>query len=168
MLYHSLILPHLSYGILLWGYNINRLYKLQKKVIRIIPNNTYIAHTETLCLLKLSNIYALFVLKFYYQYCHGQLLFYLQSFVFKQRMDMHQYNTRNKRALNVARVKTKVAENSLKNITPKIVYDTPEIILDKIFSHSLHGFVDYVKQYYISLYTYDCSIRNCFVCNNNL
>ena len=49
-------------------------------------------------------------------------------------MDMHQYNTRNKTALNVARVKTKVTENSLKNITPKIVNDTPEIILDKIFS----------------------------------
>ena len=172
MLYHSLILPHLSYGILLWGYNINRLHKLQKKVIRIISNNTYIAHTEpifkTLCLLKLSDIYALSILKFYYQYCHGQLPFYLQSFVFKQRMDMHQYNTRNKTALNVARVKTKVAENSLKNITPKIVNDTPEIILDKIFSHSLQGFVDFVKQYYISLYTYDCSIRNCYVCNSNL
>ena len=93
---------------------------------------------------------------------------FLSTYIFKQRMDMHQYNTRNKMALNVARVKTKVAENSLKNITPKIVNDTPEIILDKIFSHSLQDFVDYVKQYYTSLYTYDCSIRNCYVCNNNL
>ena len=83
-------------------------------------------------------------------------------------MDMHHYNTRNKTALNVARVKTKVAENSFKNITPKIVNDIPEIIIDKIFSHSLQSFVDYVKQYYISLYNYDCSIRNCYVCNNNL
>ena len=131
MLYHSIILPHLSYGILLWGYNINRLYKLQKKEIRIISNNNHIAHTEpifkNLCLLKLSDIYALSVLKFYYKYCHDQLPFYLQSFVFKQRMDMHQYNTKNKKALNATRVKTKVAENSLKNITPKILNETPKL-----------------------------------------
>ena len=125
MLYYSIIFSHLSYGILLWGYNINRLFKLQKKEIRIISNNTYIAHTEpifkTLCLLKLSDIYALSILKFYYKYCHGQLPFYLQSFVFKQRIDMHQYITRKKTALNASRVKTKVAENSLKNITPQIL-----------------------------------------------
>ena len=43
------------------------------------------------------------------------------SLVFKQRMDMHQYNMRNKTALNVARAKTKLAEYSLKNITPRLL-----------------------------------------------
>jgi hypothetical protein len=31
MLYNSLVLPHLNYGVLLWGCNVTRLEKLQKK-----------------------------------------------------------------------------------------------------------------------------------------
>ena len=36
MLYYSLIVPHLNYGILLWGYSTGRIFKLQKKALRII------------------------------------------------------------------------------------------------------------------------------------
>ena len=35
-LYNTLILPHIHYGILLWGYNLNRICILQKKAIRAI------------------------------------------------------------------------------------------------------------------------------------
>ena len=56
-LYNTLILLHLSYCILIWGSKIqtnHRLHLLQKKVVRIITNKDYIAHTEPLC--KLLNI----------------------------------------------------------------------------------------------------------------
>ena len=36
MIYNSLILPHFNYGILAWGYNCERIIKLQKKSVRII------------------------------------------------------------------------------------------------------------------------------------
>ena len=29
---------------------------------------------------------------------------------------------------------------------------TPEVILNKIFTHTLHGFVNYVKAYYLETY----------------
>ena len=45
-LYTSLILPHLTYGILIWGSNISRLFKLQKRAVRTITNSSYNAHTE--------------------------------------------------------------------------------------------------------------------------
>ena len=54
-------------------------------------------------------------------------------------MDMHQYNTRNKTALNVARVKTKVAENSLKKnkynkiLPPKLLMTHQKLYLIKYF-----------------------------------
>ena len=45
-LYHSLIMPHLTYGSLAWGHNLSRLTKLQKKAIRIVGNIRYFDHTE--------------------------------------------------------------------------------------------------------------------------
>ena len=48
-LHNTLILPHLYYGILLWGHGNNRLHMLQKQVIRIITISKYNAHTEPLC-----------------------------------------------------------------------------------------------------------------------
>ena len=38
-LYNTLILPHLTYGILVWGKNVGRLVKLQKWSIRIISGS---------------------------------------------------------------------------------------------------------------------------------
>ncbi len=32
-IYNSLILSHLNFGILAWGYHCNRIYKLQKKIL---------------------------------------------------------------------------------------------------------------------------------------
>ena len=54
MLYNSLILPHLSYGILTWGSKPGRLIKLQKWAIRTINNSKYNSHTEPL--LKKNNL----------------------------------------------------------------------------------------------------------------
>ena len=51
-LYNALILSHLSYCILVWGSRIDgnhRLLLLQKKSVRIITNQDYIAHSEPLC-----------------------------------------------------------------------------------------------------------------------
>ena len=63
MLYCNLIVPHLFYGILLWGYSTSRLLKLQKKTIRTITCSRCNAHTDPifkqLTFLKLDDIYQL-------------------------------------------------------------------------------------------------------------
>ena len=46
ILYKSLIVPHLSYGLLLWGVNLKDIFFLQKKAIRLVTNNSYTSHTE--------------------------------------------------------------------------------------------------------------------------
>ncbi len=48
MLYNTLILPHITYGILVWEYQGNGLNTIQKKAIRIITSNRYNSHTEPL------------------------------------------------------------------------------------------------------------------------
>ena len=48
LIYNALILPHLSYSILCWGFSICRLKKLQRKAVRVICSGKYNAHTEPL------------------------------------------------------------------------------------------------------------------------
>ncbi len=45
MMYNSLILFHLKYYILAWGYRCERINKLQKRIIRILSISKYNAHT---------------------------------------------------------------------------------------------------------------------------
>ena len=57
IIYNTLILPHLNYSILCWGFKSNRVFALQKKAVRILTCSKYNAHTEplfkTLKLLKI-------------------------------------------------------------------------------------------------------------------
>ena len=47
-IYSSIILCQLNYGILVWGQNYKRIFKLQKRVMRIITCSKYNAHSEPL------------------------------------------------------------------------------------------------------------------------
>ncbi len=46
LIYNYLLLSHLNFGILVWGFQFARLTKLQKKIIRILSYSKYNAHTE--------------------------------------------------------------------------------------------------------------------------
>ena len=56
-IYKSLFVPHLNYGLLLWGRNLDSITKFQKRAIRTITNSNFIAHSEPLLKeLKLLNV----------------------------------------------------------------------------------------------------------------
>ena len=61
LMYDSLILSHLQFGITCWGFEWNRIFKLQKRALRIMTNSKYNAHTEPLFkeleMLKVKNIF---------------------------------------------------------------------------------------------------------------
>ena len=48
LMYDSLTLSHLQFGITCWGFECNRLFKLQKHALRIMTNGKYNARTEPL------------------------------------------------------------------------------------------------------------------------
>ena len=48
ILYNSLIVPHINYCIMAWGFHSNRILKLQKKALRIITLSKYNSHSEPL------------------------------------------------------------------------------------------------------------------------
>ena len=47
-IYNGLIKPHIFYGLKCWGFNQERILKLQKKAMRIISSSGYLSHSEPL------------------------------------------------------------------------------------------------------------------------
>ena len=167
-IYNSLILPHLNYCILAWGSTISRVFKLQKKAIRIINNQKYNSHTDPLYkgnkMLKLSDIYTLKALKFHYQYTHNNVPFYFRN-IFAPNTNPNPYDTRFRHREIPQIPHHSSSSNTLRYKIPKIVSSMHSSVTDKVGSHSYEGFSYYVKQYLISLYNENCTIHNCYICN---
>ncbi len=68
LIYNSLVLSHLNFGILLGGFICDKLFKLPNKIVRILSLSKYIAHTgplfKILKLLKVNDIFKHQELKF--------------------------------------------------------------------------------------------------------
>ena len=171
LIYNSLILSHINYGLLLWGYSCKRIETLQKKAIRIITLSKYNAHTEPLFkhlkLLKINDLLKLQTLKLYYKFKHGQLPIYLLNMPFYPNQDVHSYNTRNRNQLHHGRPKHSFAAKSLRYNLPVLVNNTVSEIIAKIDTHSFQGFSRYIKNQYICMYEEECQLLNCYICNRN-
>ena len=170
-IYNSLILSYINYGILVWGYSCERITKLQKKAVRIVSLSKYNAHTEPILkelkLLKVADILKRQQLKFYYKYKHDMLPIYLQDLPFNPNTETHGYHTRQQHQIHQPLAKHEYAKRCLRFDLPNLVNNTPDIILDKIHSHSLDGFSWYIKQYILGTYQITCTILNCYICSRN-
>ena len=98
MMYNSLFLPHLYYHLILWGDELGRIHLLQKKVVRVIDNTNFLAHTTPifikLKLLPLPEIHKVSLLKFYYRFIHNSLPLYFRNLNIRRNCHYHDYNTR--------------------------------------------------------------------------
>ena len=76
-IYHSLIMSHCNYQILIWGHKYHPIFKLQKRAIRILTHSHFLVHTaplfKLLNLQTLPDTYSTALLKFYYKYVHRTL-----------------------------------------------------------------------------------------------
>ena len=83
-IYKCLFIPHINYGLLLWGRNLDSVAKLQNRAIRTITNSNFIAHSEPLLKeLRLLNVYDMHdlkVLKFMYRLYHDELPIYFDNY----------------------------------------------------------------------------------------
>ena len=118
MLYNTLILPHLNYCVTAWGYQCNRIIKLQKKAIRTVMISSYNAHTEpffkNLKLLKIQDILTLQTLKIYHKFRNNNLPNYIQNWPLFQNSNIHNHNTRGANALHKNRCSHVFAQKSLR------------------------------------------------------
>ena len=126
-LYFSLIYPYLVYCISVWGStyssNLNRIFILQKKCIRIISKSSYDAHTEPLFkalrILKFADIYKFQVGKMMFLFRKGLLPSAFCN-MFPLRNTFHSYNTRTCEHFHVASYRTNIRSFAIRFQGPKL------------------------------------------------
>ena len=167
IIYNALIMPHLNFGILLWGHNVKRIYKLQKWAVRAITSSKYNSHTEPLFiklkLLKVQAIYKLNILKFYYEYEKSLLPNYFNG-MFDDIYSTHDHDTRQKDKPIPAMWKSLAAKHSIRYSLPLAIIYVPDNIVNKISTLSLASFSKNAKSIFINLYNPVCDIPNCYSC----
>jgi len=167
-IYHSLIMPHFSYGMLSWGSKCCRLNKLQKKAVRVIVNASYNAHSEPILkglrLLKLQDMCTLQELKLCFKLEHALLPSYFYS-IYIRHSDNHDFSTRNSKDFQLPLIKHSFAKCSIRFRLPTTYNNCQDIIKEKILSHSYNGFSNYIKNHFLFNYKADCSRQNCYICS---
>ena len=166
-LYNTLILPHLHYGLLLWGHYSDRIFKLQKRAIRTISNSKFNGHTEPICkllsILKLPDLYKLQLYKMYYKIKREVVPQYFTTVV---PTLTHNYFTR-RTADQRNRTYHAFADHNCLHAMIDLLNKSPLIKAQVTTSTSLPHFVSFVKQQCFRQYEYFCSVNNCYVCNGN-
>lgn len=120
-LYYSFVYPYYTYCNHIWGNtrasNLNRLFILQKKIIRIISHVSNKTHTaplfQELRMLTLWDINKYLIGCFMYRVFHKKVPDLFQTF-FVTNMDIHQYNTRQESLLHIPYVKTDLGKTGIR------------------------------------------------------
>ena len=154
LMYDSLILSHLQFGITNWGFEWERISKLQKRALRIMTNSRYNAHTEPLLkkltLLKVKDIFDVQCLKFWYKFVNNKLPKYFRD-MFKFNHELHDIVTRNHDCLHLYPTRTSGARNVLRHHIPELLNKFPQYLIDRIKTHSIYSFAHQIKCYLFDL-----------------
>ena len=186
-LYTSLMLPILCYGVCVWGYNnCHRLKVIQKRTLRHISHSKFNAHTKPICkqlnLLLFNDIHSFMLLKLLYKITHKTVPGYFVNFPCFPKVN----NTVTRRTISAPAYLSDfssslpsfrptielswtnkiVTQRCLRHQIPQIINSNifPNIVLEKIATHSFIAFTNYTKSYIISNYTTQCMNSNCFSC----
>ena len=168
-LYDSLILSHLNYCTLAWGYEHKRFTKLQKKAIRIINMARYSSHTDPLFKkirsLKCKDMFELNILKVYYKLLNNNLPDYFLHLSKVTGAQTHSYNTRFRNNIRQIELRYEFRRKCLYYEIARIANNTPPNILEKVYTHSDNGFISYIKSHMLKMYPDDCHLENCYICS---
>ena len=57
-------------------------------------------------------------------------------------------------------------KNCVRIDLPETINKLPTIVREKIYTHSLQGVAKYMKNYYMQNYEENCTVQNCYICQN--
>ena len=167
MLFNTLILPHINYCILAWGYQSDKILLFQKKCLRVITGSIFFANSDPLFkaigFLKVEDLFVINKIKLYFKYIKGILPAHFEALVLQE--NIHCYGTRN-RELRKVRVSHDFAKNCVQYSIASTINNCPSDNKCKLYTHSLSGLIWYCKRYFIDIYVIECNIPRCYVCLN--
>ena len=159
MLYSTLILPYINYGVLAWGKShktqLGKLFVVQKRVIRIICNANFRAHTNPLFydnqILKLEDVYYVQLGSLMYNLNSGVLPTALAK-LFTRNNQIHNYATRQASAYHLPHARTTFTSNTLVCTGPRFWNSLDSSITCAV---SIFVFKRKLKSYLLSDYLVD-------------
>ena len=145
-LYFSFVYPYLIYCNLVWGgtyaCHLNPLIVLQKKLIRIITYQPFLAHTNHLFfqynILKVPDIHKFMVALYMFKNRHSPIF-----------VRQHNYSTRFRNNLLPVFHRLSITQNSLTHMGPNVWNTLPEEVKT---SETFHIFKRRVKKFLLSAY----------------
>ena len=90
-----------------------------------------------------------------------QCIFQEASRVGAFEIEIHHHYTRETSSIFIPRVNHDYAQKHIRHNLIQIINDTPNIIVDKIHTHSLRGFLNYIKVFIFGNYEDHCHVSNC-------
>ena len=166
-IYNSLILPHINYSILVWGFKSSRISKLPKMAVRMIYCSKYNAHAEPLFkflnISKVEDIFKIKALKLYYKYSQKTLPLYFNE-IFTKTSDRHNHEIREQSVHTLYKYPTRADIEG--HLLPETVNKTQSCITEKVSTHSFNGFSTYIyKKHLLGNYSEHCHKENCYFCH---
>ena len=125
----------------------------------------FILMKATRYLLKIKDIFDVQCMKFWYRFVNKKLPNYFRD-MFKYNHEVHDIGTRSHDQLHLYPTRTSGALSVLRHHIPELLNTFPKNLIDEIKTHSLYSISHHIKCYLIDLYSYDCSIFDCYICNN--
>ena len=114
-MYFSMVHPHFNHGLLVWGFDSNRIIKLQKRCFRIITRSKYKTRTQPLMkqlsILSVHDMLLLNSMKFYFEYKRNEVPDYFATFNLPTQCSPHDYNTHQRDDIRTNRVRIDLTEN---------------------------------------------------------
>ncbi len=106
----------------------------------------------------MTDIYTLNEYKFYHKYVNNNLTHYFQTLPLNYNLDKHSHNTRNNKNVHIRRTNHEFAKMCIRHNIPALMNNTDPSIKDKLLTHSIKGFVKYVKCKFVQNYEVNCNI----------
>ena len=169
-LYHTFIHPHINYCILLWGFNSEKIKRLQKQAIRAVTRSHFLAHSSNLFhqlnILKFDDIFELKQIIFNHNFLHGSLPLSLSNILARQdgiiRRCQQFYDLKPPRKAN-----TESAKTCIRYSIPIIINSFDKEFIDSLANVSILTLKRNYKKKMNSYHVSNSPILNCYVCSLN-
>ena len=167
-IYNSLTNPYIHYCILAWGFNSDRILKLQKRAVRIITHSHFLAHTDNLFkslkILKVDYIFKLHQLTFYHKFVNDNLPACLSDILIKQNTNLRSCHT-SYFLKPPMRTNTENAKKCIRHSIPNFINSYDRNFINNIENLSIFTLKKQFKSFVFSQYTFECRELNCYSCN---